>query len=91
MLHVGANRSRETSQPRPASGPAPCCWAAGLEASANQREEAGHRAGPRLARSGRPALFTAGTPAARRVQALLSAGASDVRPAVRGLCRVAGR
>lgn len=80
MLHVRASASPEASRPWPASGPAPCCWAAGLEASANRRVEAGHRAGPRLAGSGSRALFTAGTPAAWWLQALPAAGTSDSGP-----------
>lgn len=77
LLHVRASASREASRPWSASGPAPCSWAAGLEASANRRVEAGHRAGPRLAGSGRRALFTAGTLAVRWLQALPAVGTSD--------------
>jgi hypothetical protein len=43
---VGASGSGSAGRSQPASGPAPCCWAPGLEASANRRVEVGHRAGP---------------------------------------------
>lgn len=90
MLDIGARASREAGPLGFASGPAPCCLAAGLEASANQRAGVGQRAGPRLAVSRRRALFTARTRALWPVQLLLAAGGSCARPLLAACARGGG-